>query len=69
MSAPSPAHTPAQARNSSSRRRRSFADGFFFSIRVFRYLRLEHMLQRTYFDYGEAYPGGTNKERRRQQVA
>eukprot|EP00467_Chlorarachnion_reptans_P004427 CAMPEP_0114498094 /NCGR_PEP_ID=MMETSP0109-20121206/6689_1 /TAXON_ID=29199 /ORGANISM="Chlorarachnion reptans, Strain CCCM449" /LENGTH=507 /DNA_ID=CAMNT_0001675549 /DNA_START=52 /DNA_END=1572 /DNA_ORIENTATION=+ len=34
-----------------------------------RYLRLEHILQRTYFDYNEAYPQGTNKERRRQHIA
>jgi WD40 repeat-containing protein SMU1 len=34
-----------------------------------RYLRLEHILQRSYFDYGEAYPGGSNKDRKRQQIA
>lgn len=34
-----------------------------------RYLRLEHILQRSYFDYGEAYPGGTNKDRQRQKIA
>jgi WD40 repeat-containing protein SMU1 len=34
-----------------------------------RYLRLEHILQRNYFDANEAYPGDTNKERQRQQLA
>ncbi len=34
-----------------------------------RYLRLEHLLQKPYFDYADAYAGGTNKERRRQQIA
>eukprot|EP00823_Brevimastigomonas_motovehiculus_P005745 TRINITY_DN428_c1_g1_i1.p1 TRINITY_DN428_c1_g1~~TRINITY_DN428_c1_g1_i1.p1 ORF type:complete len:566 (-),score=146.41 TRINITY_DN428_c1_g1_i1:243-1940(-) len=34
-----------------------------------RYLRLEHILQKTFFDYNEAYPQQTNKERRRQQIA
>jgi len=34
-----------------------------------RYLRLEHILQKTYFDYAEAYPGGSTKESRRQLIA
>lgn len=34
-----------------------------------RYLRLEHILQRTYFDYADAYKGGTNKERQRNKIA
>jgi len=33
------------------------------------FCRLEHMLQRTFFDYAEAYPNGASKERRRQQIA
>eukprot|EP00808_Paulinella_micropora_P025177 g71418.t1 len=34
-----------------------------------RYLRLEHLLQRTYFDPAEAYPEGGKKELARQRVA
>lgn len=34
-----------------------------------RHQHLEHLLQKPFFDYSEAYPEGTNKEKRRAELA